>query len=374
MNSLSINFGNQNPAPFREQDCDIEFEAKVRGRAEIYDFDAARYGEGNAAQIALTKKIAELIPECIDRRSKEDLLLSVNAQNKLSDALKEALADAGVTAFVVVKDIKVVPEQKNEEYMRLYREALTESLFPQVKTDGLTDEPHGPLIGFSYNLSSHGMMMGSGSYSGDSLSWNRDGTVTLSVSSNGGGRQLRAEYLVDSETAEKMRAFVADKHLAALAKQEIRTPLVYDDFTSASFSMTFDDSSVGGSPYNHVSVNCGPAGMTFRSIEKKIREILEQCKEHGQLTFNEENATNNGAMGGFGFGDLSKMMMTHGGANGTNGTNGTAGSANGTNGANGAAGSANGTATSSAAAGCWVCSSCGFAGNKGKFCIECGSR
>ena len=100
--------------------------------------------------------------------------------------------------------------------------------------------------------------------------------------------------------------------------------------------------------------------MTFRSIEAGIREILEECKERGQLTIHEEKATDNGAPGMFG--ELFKTMASGGGTDSTAGV------------MIGASGGSKGGTTSSSAAGCWICSNCGFGGNTGKFCVECGSR
>ncbi len=46
-------------------------------------------------------------------------------------------------------------------------EDVLESMFPSVRTDDLADEPHGPLIRFAYDSSTHGMMASSNSFGGD---------------------------------------------------------------------------------------------------------------------------------------------------------------------------------------------------------------
>ena len=150
-----------------------------------------------------------------------------------------------ITMYASILNIKEESIEKKEKNMK----EKSINPFPEVSTEGLKDQPHGPLISFSYNLSSNGMMAGSGSYGGDELSWNKDGSITLTSKYNGGGKSVRTEYRVKPEPAAKMRDYVAEKHLAALAEKEIPTPMVYDNFTSSSFSMTFDDSALGGIPY-----------------------------------------------------------------------------------------------------------------------------
>jgi len=54
---------------------------------------------------------------------------------------------------------------------------------------------------------------------------------------------------------------VVTKDLAGLSKKDIPTVEMFDNFTSASFSMSFDDSSLGGSPYEHCHMECGSTGM-----------------------------------------------------------------------------------------------------------------
>ena len=232
------------------------------------------------------------------------------------------------------------------------------SLFPEVSTEGLKDEPHGPLIHFSLNYSSNGMMAGTGSFGGTSLDWNRDGSITLTESSNGGGKSVRSEYRVKPGIAQKMRDYVEEKHLAALSKMEIRTPEVYDCFTSTSFSMEFDNSALGGSSYETCHVNCGAAGMTFRTIENELSAILKECRETGECIFSEEKQTG-GAFGGF-FGMMgSTMPMDMNAAPPVPAPKPETPSAD---------------TAKEPLPGCWTCQQCGYNGNTGKFCAECGSR
>ncbi|MBO4868438.1 MAG: hypothetical protein J5585_01865, partial [Clostridia bacterium] len=220
-------------------------------------------------------------------------------------------------------------------------ESMLDKMFPEPTVgDDEDDETHGPLIGFGYNLSSHGMTIGSNTHTGYHIDWNNDGTVTLSVHRSGGGVDTYTEHKLKPEIAEKMRDLVRDKHLPALTKKEIKTVECYDCFTSASISMTFDDSSVGGSPYNLLNLNCGPAGMTFRTLENAVEDIIKECRETGECTSVVETKTGNGNVPGFI--NIGGMMPYSVGTDGQNG--------------------------------CWTCSKCGYSANKGRFCTECGEK
>ena len=110
-----------------------------------------------------------------------------------------------------------------------------------------------------------------------------------------------------------------------------------DNFTSSGFTMTFDDSEIGGSPYVRRNVQCGPAGMTFRTIENELSAILKECRETGEYVSGESKKV-----------DI--MSGLFGGLNGI------------------------ATPSESPKVSCWTCSNCGYDKNSGKFCVECGSR
>ena len=110
------------------------------------------------------------------------------------------------------------------------------------------------------------------------------------------------------------------------------TAVMFDNFTSASFSMSFDDSSIGGSSYECCHVNCGPAGMTFRNIENALGKILDECRETGECLQNEETEIGNGFQGMFALHGISPQSPKE----------------------------------------TWTCQSCGTEGNISKFCPNCG--
>ena len=297
---FTINFGTPQPVPFKEHCSDVEFYARVCGSAEIEFYDEARYGVGKEGEDALRATILGMIPGCFAAWPEGKLIMGPGNREILEDLLSASLTAAGINAKPDIRDVSLIKGQM-DKYMAECRDALDKQMNPQVSTEDLEEEKHGPLISFSLSYFSHSMMAGGGSSSGDELEWHKDGTVTLTSSHSGGGRDTRFKYNVKPEIAQKMRDYVAEKHLARLSKEDIKTPVMFDNFTSASFSMSFDDSSIGGSPYEHCYVNCGPAGMTFRTIENELAEILKECRETGECILSEENETGNGFMGMGGF-------------------------------------------------------------------------
>lgn len=205
-------------------------------------------------------------------------------------------------------------------------------------------KPHGPLIGFSYDYSSHGMTAGSSAFGGDSVTWNEDGSVVLTVTSNGQGRRTEQRYRVTPELAQTLRDYVAKHRLAALAEKKIELPLVYDCFTSTSITMTFDSRSVGGSVYDRRTIQCGAMRMTFATLENEIAALLKQCRETGSFLGGETRETD-GAPGMLGF----LYSVAPGSLRVAAGS--------------GAVPAPIGTQ--------WICA-CGYTENTGKFCAECG--
>ena len=346
MGQLSLVFGTPEPVSFKEDGCDTEFFVRMAGKAEILRYDEEKYGADPSVEFK--KIIIGLIPECIAARPKDRLLLNPDGSVYVSGQLEKKLYELNVMSRIEIKSVRLTSESE-EAYREKFGDLTPKNPFPQVKTDGVEGKAHGTLIHFSQNSTSHGMMMGSGSFSSDTLDWLADGSVILTYTYNGGGKSIRSEYRVNPETAEKMRVFVKEKHLAELSEKKIETPAVFDCFTSTSLSMTFDDRKVGGSPYETCTLQCGPAGMTFADIEKEINGIIKECRETGECVFNDTKETGGGPVGMMGIFGMGIGM----------------------------------TAVSKpekkpeeikALPGCWVCSKCGYNGNEGKFCSECGAR
>ena len=145
----------------------------------------------------------------------------------------------------------------------------------------LNAKPHGPLIEFSYELFSNGMMMGTSSSHNRTLEWKEDGTAVLTVRNNDYGQATASEYLVTPEAAQKVRDLVEEKHLEKLAEKEFPI-MMYDNFVSVTIRMTFDDSSIGGSSRNNVTIQGGSYRTTLKTLEDKIEELLKECEDTGK--------------------------------------------------------------------------------------------
>ncbi len=362
MDPIIVKFRTRQPVPFKEHCSDAEFSATVSGSATIV-FNSLPGEDGKTDESTLRELIIGMIPGCFKCWPEGKLIMGPGNREILEELLSVSLKGVGMEAKIYVNSVGLA-EGQMDKYMSECGEALKEQMNPQVSAKDLEAEKHGPLICFSLNYFSHGMMAGSSSSSGDELEWNKDGTVTLTSSHNGGGRNTRFKYSVKPEIAQKMRDYVRENNLARLSKEDIRTPVMFDNFTSASFSMTFDDSSVGGSPCERCYVHCGPAGMSFRSIETALGKILDECRETGECILHEVTETGGGFMGLGGFmnaGSFPGMMMQPQGVS--------------------VPGSAPGPASSPAAAAAdppsatgdtWTCT-CGQKNNTGKFCPNCGN-
>lgn len=302
MSGIIAGFGTPHPVIFKEKGCNTEFAARVSGALYIDEYDEAAYGETESERKTnLAVFAAGKIEEHLSKWDKDDYLLGVDGEERLGLMLTYDLMEAGMNGSARVKDISITDETNElyqEQIMKPYREAKQAEREKEIEA---ADEPHGPLREISYNLSSHGMMAGTSSGSSRSVEWKRDGTVIYRFSSYGGGTRTEREYKIAPEMAQKISDYVTAKRLAALSKMDIPTVAMFDNFTSATICMTFDDSSIGGEAYNRLSLNCGPSCYTFKSIEDGLYELLEECEATGECIKNEMTQTNDGfgPMGGF---------------------------------------------------------------------------
>ena len=199
-------------------------------------------------------------------------------------------------------------------------------------------EIHGRLIEFSYGISRSGMMMGSGFYLSQSLRWENSQRIVLTVTSSGSGKRTLAEYEIPPEAAEKIERFVLDRDLAEVSKIEFPKELIaYDDVTSATISMTFDDREVGGLPYTVRKIYCPSSGTFFGALEKEAQEKINECRAAGKLIRSEETV-DQGSLNPFALRPEKPADLPVFSADGT-----------------------------------WRCPECGSEGNTGRFCPECGS-
>ena len=148
---------------------------------------------------------------------------------------------------------------------------------------------HGKLLELSYTLFSNGMAFGTSSSRSITVEWKKDGTVSVEDSSNGSYGDVRTLYKADPGKAAKLAEFAEEKDIAGLSGKDIQLPMVYDNFTRATINVSYDESEVGGESYKHYHLDCGATGMTFKSIEGPLYEMLEELMTSGECIRNEED-------------------------------------------------------------------------------------
>lgn len=301
MSGIIAKFGTPEPLKFMEKGCDTEFKVRMTGALYIDEYDESAYGttederRSNLAKFAIKK-----LEEHILNWNQSDKILCVDGQNVLAVKLMDDLKEAGMMGSARIDNIRIPDEVYDiyqEKIMKPYYQAKEEKKRQEIEA---AYEPHGPLRAFSYNLSSHGMMAGTSSYSNRKVVWNKDGSIIYSRYSTGSGRNIEMEYKITPDAAQKINDFVSDKRLAALAKMDIKTAQMFDNFTSSTIVMEFDDRSIGGDAYNCCTLQCGPSGFTFKSIEDEVVKLLDECEASGECIkslFNEDQGTMTGFMG-----------------------------------------------------------------------------
>ena len=301
MSGIITKFGTPEPLKFMEKGCDTEFKVRMTGALYIDEYDESAYGATEDERKSNLMKFAvKKLEEHLLIWHQSDKILCVDGENVLAVMLMDDLKEAGMTGSAKIDNIRILDEVNDiyqEKIMKPYYQAKEEKRKQEIEA---ADEPHGPLREFSYNLSSHGMMAGTSSYSTRKVVWNEDGTIVCSKNSTGGGRHIEMEYKINPETAQKIRDFVTDKRLAALSKMDIKTAQMFDNFTSSSIVMEFDDRSIGGDAYNCCTLQCGPSGFTFKSIEDEVVKLLDECEASGECIkslFNEDQGAMTGFMG-----------------------------------------------------------------------------
>lgn len=301
MSGIITKFGTPEPLKFMEKGCDTEFKVRMTGALYIDEYDESAYGATEDERKSNLMKFAvKKLEEHLLIWHQSDKILCVDGENVLAVMLMDDLKEAGMTGSAKIDNIRILDEVNDiyqEKIMKPYYQAKEEKRKQEIEA---ADEPHGPLREFSYNLSSHGMMAGTSSYSTRKVVWNEDGTIVCSKNSTGGGRHIEMEYKINPETAQKIRDFVTDKRLAALSKMDIKTAQMFDNFTSSTIVMEFDDRSIGGDAYNCCTLQCGPSGFTFKSIEDEVVKLLDECEASGECIkslFNEDQGAMTGFMG-----------------------------------------------------------------------------
>ena len=335
MERTAFPFGTSEAIKFKEPGCDAEFSLRAGGMATIQYYDKEKYGDDAMKVFEGFAKAA--LPECIAEWPQDKLRMCSDNKRILGEKIEYKLYQKGVFAKIEIKIIKLMPE--NEDIYEKLAEERYKAEEKEKATKKAAEGEHGPLTEFRYDLTSHGMMAGTGSSSDRTVEWLKSGEVLLTETYNGGGTESKKVYRLKPIIAEALREFVVKAKLAELSKEEIEHPLCYDNFTSASINMTFDETEYGGSPYESYHLFCGPSKTTFGSIEKKISELLGGLKESAELLSNEAKTIPQNP-GGFPF-------MT---------------------------GTVKPVKPANADPSAWTCPECGCRTNTGKFCTECGRK
>ena len=299
----------ETPAPvkFKENSCDTEFEVIVSGALYINEYKEGTFGETqNDAFVKLKEMAAAKVTERLAGWHEDDKILLVDGKDQLAICLDDYLKELDINGSSRIDDLKIT-DAFSDAYQKQIMDPLAErKKAARQKAIEDAEEPHGPLREFSYSLSSNGMMAGTSSHSTRRVTWKDDGLVIYSYNYSGGGQTFTREYKVTSEAASKVISLVEDKNIAAIAKLDFELPQVYDNFTSAVIGMVFDDSSLGGDPFNHVTLNCGASKMTYRSLEEEVSALLEEVETTGECFKNDISN-----MPGFAIGMINNREMNN---------------------------------------------------------------
>ena len=293
MSGFIARFEIPEPVRFKEKGCDLEFQVSVKGAIYVDFYDEAAFGETRNEQIETMKSMAaDKVVDCLAHWHEGDKLLYFDGRDEIGDRLTEFLREKGITGSARIDDLSFTDVFKalyQENIINPYNEKKSEEFNRKIEE---AVQPHGTLISVSYNLSTHGMMAGTNSDSHMEIEWKEDGSVIYRYSSNGGGKSFEREYKVKPEIAQKVIDYVEERKLAALSKVDIEKPVMFDNFTSSTIVVTYDDRSVGGESHNMYCIQCGPARMAYKNIEEDLSALLKECEESGECIKNEmrENA------------------------------------------------------------------------------------
>ncbi|MBR4556441.1 MAG: hypothetical protein IKO15_03075 [Clostridiales bacterium] len=282
------------PVRFKEKGCNLVFQLSVKAALYINDYDESAFGETKYEQIeAMIKLATDKIIDDLAHWHESDKLLRFDGIDVLGDSLTAFLREKGINGSARIDDLILTDASKalyQEQIIDPYNEKKSEEFNQKLEA---AVEPHGPLRSVCYSLFSHGMMAGTSSSSSYTLDWNEDGSIIYRTTTMFSGKYIETKYKIKPETAQKMSGFVEEHKIAALSKLEVETPVMFDNFTSSTISVTYDDTSVGGEYRNGYTLSCGPAKMTFKSLEKDMEALFKEIEESGERIKNEtqENQT-----------------------------------------------------------------------------------
>ena len=227
--------------------------------------------------------------------------------------------------------------------------------YPTLKELRALKETHGPLIEAEWSGSASGMMFGDLSRFSMKLVRTDGGTKLFDMEMKSFQPAITKTYAADDSVWDKLQKIADDENLAAwrhLRADPDKQMIVYDHSSSASISLVFDDSAVGGRGPKRISIGREEVRQQGGSeVWNAVCDILKSCADTGRLL--EESTEPNPYVDGrppfmgMGMGvpvrpdrEPVKPKETAKAAEAVPGT--------------------------------WTCPACGNTGNTGKFCPECG--
>ena len=229
----------------------------------------------------------------------------------------------------MIKAMGLLPKDKPDEQ-------LTAALAKQTA--------HGKLVSFKSSGWSNGMAMNSHQENSTTAKWEEDGSVTVTIYFQQGVSDASiSEYKAGEKIAAELEAFIRECGIADLADlkyERSKDPFagMTDSSGGSTYSIMFDDSSVGGESKAAFSID--PAAVSQHGggeINARLRDLTQRlCTESTLVSARTEpyEPYKSPMFGGFmGMGMLMQQQS--------------------------------GTA--------WTCSECGHECSGGKFCNNCGS-
>lgn len=287
------------PVRFKEKGCDLVFQISVKGAIYVDSYDEAAFGATKEEQIENMKKMAaDKVLDDLSHWHEGDKLLLIDGRDVLGDSLTVFLREKGINGSGKINELNFSDASKalyREQIMNPHNEKKSEEFNKELEA---AVEPHGPLKSVSYNVFSHGMMAGTSSNFHYTLEWKEDGSIIYRYTSSFDGKSFERAYNIKPENAQKMIDFVENRKIAALSKIDIEKPVIYDNFSSATIVVAYDDRSVGGEYHNAYTLQCGPEGMTLKNLEDEIKALFSEIEESGEC-FKNDMSDNSTPMTGF---------------------------------------------------------------------------
>ena len=303
MATIIINFGTPEPFRFKEPSLNENFEARLRGKAYISEYDTSLYKTEDDLTKAIRSNIGHITEESLASWPSNDIMSS-KKEDLLNSFFKAAYEKMGIKAEFAVESF-VLTEESNKSYQNKKGNALF-GMFPgmnpanQPKLSDLQPEEHGPVVEICSDYSSHGMAMGSDTSGKEVVRWQEDGTVLIEISDRRYGKETYEKHLAGSDASEKLREYVKESHVAEMAQvKAIPNPYQMTDYSSSShITFTFLD---GGVMVNR-RLDCGSCWNLQQKTIGKIRDLIKECIDTGKCLDktkigNDTNTTMSGIMG-----------------------------------------------------------------------------